>query len=297
MAPPTTQTAPNQARPVERSATQAATPARQTTGTGQTGLGSGLFNRPGLIGGLFAGFLGAGLIGMLLGHGFLGGLGGLASIFGLLVQVALVAGVAFLIWNWWQRRQGLATAGGPNLRDVGGAPPSNSGSNAGVSPSVASPEAAPRSTGMGLGGALGGAMGGFGLGKVTIGPTDYDAFEKILTDVSLAYGAEDMNKLRALATPEIYNYFSEQLARNASEGVVNQVSDIKLLQGDLSEAWREGDVDYASVAMRYSITDAAIERATGRLVEGSQTPSEITELWTFVRTRGGAWMLSAIQQT
>ena len=64
----------------------------------------GLFNRPGLIGGLSAGFLGAGLIGLLLGHGFLGGLGGLASIFGLLLQVGLIAIVAMLAWRWWQRR-------------------------------------------------------------------------------------------------------------------------------------------------------------------------------------------------
>jgi len=276
-APPTTQTAPNRAAPIERSATQANAPARQT-GMSQPGLGSGLFNRPGLIGGLFAGFLGAGLIGMLLGHGFVGGLSGLASIFGLLLQVALVAGVAALIWIWWQRRHGLATVGGPHLRDVGGTP-------------GAAPGAQARSFGMGLGG----AMSGIG-NKVVIGKSDYDDFDRLLSEISLAYGAEDSNKLRSSVTPEMFSYFSEQLARNASEGVVNQVSGIKLLQGDLAESWREADVDYASVAMRYAITDTTIERATGRLVEGSNSSTEVTELWTFVRTRGGDWMLSAIQQ-
>ncbi|MDB5513559.1 MAG: hypothetical protein JWQ17_317, partial [Tardiphaga sp.] len=73
--------------------------------------------------------------------------------------------------------------------------------------------------------------------------------------------------------------------------------DVKLLQGDLDEAWREGDTDYASVAMRFSLVDKTLERGTGRLVSGSEKPIEATEVWTFVRPRGASWELSAIQQT
>ena len=79
--------------------------------------------------------------------------------------------------------------------------------------------------------------------------------------------------------------------------MVNKVSGTRLLQGDLAEAWREGDSDYATVAMRFSIVDRTVDRASGRLVEGSEQPVEVTEVWTFVRPRGGDWVLSAIQQT
>jgi predicted lipid-binding transport protein (Tim44 family) len=96
-------------------------------------------------------------------------------------------------------------------------------------------------------------------------------------------------------TPEMLSYFGDELSRNASRGVVNEISDVKLLQGDLSEAWREGADDYATVAMRYSINDRFVERASGREVE--QGPAEVIELWTFRRARGGSWLLSAIQQT
>ena len=91
------------------------------------------------------------------------------------------------------------------------------------------------------------------------------------------------------------SYFSEDLAANASTGVVNKISDVKLLQGDLAEAWREGDTDYATVAMRYSLDDQMVDRDSGRVLQGG--PDEATEVWTFMRKHGGGqWMLSAIQQ-
>lgn len=69
-----------------------------------------------------------------------------------------------------------------------------------------------------------------------------------------------------------------------------------MLKGDLAEAWREGDADYATVAMRFSLINALYERASGKVVDGNATvPQEVTEHWTFLRERGGAWKLSGIQ--
>jgi predicted lipid-binding transport protein (Tim44 family) len=93
------------------------------------------------------------------------------------------------------------------------------------------------------------------------------------------------------------SYFTKDLEANRARNVVNKVSGTRLLQGDLAEAWREGDTDFASVAMRFSLIDTTVDRTSGRLVEGSEQPSEVTEVWTFLRPRGGNWELSAIQQT
>jgi predicted lipid-binding transport protein (Tim44 family) len=125
-------------------------------------------------------------------------------------------------------------------------------------------------------------------------PDDFNTFERLLGEVQTAYGAEDLGRLRTLATPEMVSYFSEDLAANASKGIVNRVSDVKMLQGDLAEAWREGDAEYATVAMRYALNDEMVDRASGRTVEGGA--DEATEIWTFMRRRGGHWLLSAIQQ-
>jgi len=102
--------------------------------------------------------------------------------------------------------------------------------------------------------------------------------------------------MRTKVTPEMLSYFSEQLSENASHGLVNKVTDVRLEQGDLAEAWREGNADYATVAMRFSLNDRMIDRASGRDKEAN-APGEVTELWTFMRARGGGWLLSAIQQT
>jgi predicted lipid-binding transport protein (Tim44 family) len=264
-APPTTQTAPNQARPVERTMAQPSQPA--TAGAAARPPAGGLLNRPGILGSFAAGFLGAGLIGLLLGHGLTGGLGGFASILGLLLQVGLVVGVGYMLWSWWQRRSQPALAGGPSLRDAGPSQP------------------------MGLGG-----LGGGGAASPPFAPTasDFEQFERLLGEIQTAYGAEDLGRLRQRVTPEVLSYYAEELAANTSRGVLNRISDVKLLQGDLSEAWREGNADYATVAMRYSLNDEIVDRASGRVTEGG--PDEATEVWTFMRTPGGAWLLSAVQQ-
>jgi predicted lipid-binding transport protein (Tim44 family) len=142
-----------------------------------------------------------------------------------------------------------------------------------------------------------GGIASSGAGEpLAIAKPDYDSFERLLGDIQAGYSTEDLSALRAKVTPEMLSYFSEQLAGNASRGLVNRITDVKLLQGDLAEAWREGGTDYATLAMKFALSDSVVERTNGRIVEGGE-PSEATELWTFRRARGGNWLLTAIQQT
>jgi predicted lipid-binding transport protein (Tim44 family) len=298
--PPVTNTAPTQARPIERSATQpgqVGQPSAINRPAAQQPVAGGFFNRPGLLGGLAAGFLGAGLLGLLMGNGLLGGLGGLASMFGLLLQVALIAGAIWLVMRWWRGRSQ------PTPAYAGAGRANYSATN--------EPERPVDLGRIGLGG--GNAMrGGSALGglasmrpaepsdDIGIAPQDYDAFERLLGEIQDAYGREDINALRPMLTPEMLSYFTEELTENAGRGVINEIRSTKLLQGDLAEAWREGDSEYATVAMRYELVDRMVDRASGRasgrVIEGDETPAEVSELWTFRRARGGEWMLSAIQQ-
>jgi hypothetical protein len=157
--------------------------------------------------------------------------------------------VVRLAMSWWQRRHTPASAyaAGPLLP-----------------PRPRRPDQLPLRT------------GGFGLGSsqppLEIQPADYEAFERLLGEVQAAWSNEDVAKLHTLATPEMVSYFSKDLEENKARNDVNKVTDVKLLQGDLAEAWREGETDFASVAMRFSLVDKTTERTTGRLVAGSDTP-------------------------
>lgn len=134
-------------------------------------------------------------------------------------------------------------------------------------------------------------------GGVTITPDDYRAFERLLLDIQAAWSAQNLRALNTMVTPEMVSHFSEQLADYASRGARNVTSNVRFQRGDLSEAWREGNLTYATVAMQYSLTDVTTDML-GHVVDGSATePMMVTELWTFVRADGrGNWILSAIQQ-
>jgi predicted lipid-binding transport protein (Tim44 family) len=272
-APPPTATAPRAAAPIERSMTSPS-PAMAQNYAGSTGMNSGGFMSGGFGRGLLGGLVGAGLIGMLFGSGFGGGLGGISSILGLVLQIGLLFLLFKFVMGFLRRRQPQGAA-------------YDSGAAQGPRPGF-------------------GGFGGFGGGtgrtvKLEIGPADFNVFEQRLGLIQKAYGAEDMAALRALATPEMASYFAAEIEETAKKGQVNKISDVTFLQGDLAEAWREPESDYASVAVRFSLIDTMVDRATGKVVSGDPvTPEVSTEIWTFARRPGGAatdWKLSAIQQT
>jgi hypothetical protein len=106
-APPATSTMPS-AAPMQRTVTQ---PNVAAPRPGLAPSPGGFFGRSGFWGGLAAGFLGAGLFGLLFGHGMMGGLGGIVSFLGLIFQLGLIALVAMFLWRWFQRRSQPAYAG------------------------------------------------------------------------------------------------------------------------------------------------------------------------------------------
>ena len=267
-APPATKTAPG-AAPIERSMTDKRGPtAAQNAQPGAAGAATQASRFGGwsglLMGGLFVAALGG-----------IFGFGAMASVLGFLLQFALIGGAIYFVVSFLRNRNQPALAPARGSGDPGRDTPNRS-------PFAFSHGAAPS------------------VSALTIGKEDFDSFEKLLGEIQTAYGREDTEELGARTTPEMFSHFSQELHDNESQGLRNEVSDVKLLQGDLSEAWRENGSDYATVAMRYSLVDATVERATGKVVSGDPAhASEATELWTFRRddrARADGWQLSAIQQ-
>jgi predicted lipid-binding transport protein (Tim44 family) len=274
-APPPTNTAPGAAQRFDRTATQpgtaAARPGAMAPGAAAAGQSRGFLGSFG--GALLAG----GLIGALLGYGLFGGGAGLGAFLGMLLQIGLIVLAVMFVMRLIRGRR-PAVAEGPQQGLAFQAPPQ------GPKP-------------MGAGGGLKAAAPAGGT--VEIGPSDYKAFERLLVEVNEAWSRRDLAALRQMATPEMVSYFAQDLRDLEARNWRNEVRDLRFEQGDLAEAWREGDDEYATVAMRFSLLDATFDNATGQVVEGSTTERETaTELWTFVRKApAGRWMLSAIQQT
>jgi predicted lipid-binding transport protein (Tim44 family) len=292
--PAPTATAPGATAPVQRSMTApgsgsgvggayAPRPGMPGYAGYQPGFGNpfGGFRGGGFLGGLVAG----GLIGGLFGHGFGGGWGGSGwgggggGILTILIQLLIFGFIINLVLRLVRRR------------------------SAGYSAFDAQPA---------FGGPAGFGAGGFGGGpsaapfvpttgpswEIPISPQDQAQFETLLKEVQDAFGREDYAALRERCTPEVVSYLSEELSENATHGRRNEVTGTRLLQADVGEAWREGDVDYATASMRYESIDLMRDRTTGAVLSGDpNTPSQTTELWTFARHIGGAWKLSAIQAT
>jgi predicted lipid-binding transport protein (Tim44 family) len=287
-APPPTTTAPSTARPVERSMTEPTRPGVGQPATaarpplGQPNPAGGFFSRNPLMAGLMGGLLGAGLFGLLSGHGLFGGMAGFAGFLGLLLQIALIGGLVFLVMRLLRSR----ASGGPQPAYAGGP----------------SPNAMARGMTGPAGGGLGPrpAVGGGAPAEAAFTPekADFDAFERTLKEVNDAWSRQDLAALQRLATPEMVQYFADDLADLASRGLRNETREVVLEQGDLAEGWREGRRDYATVAMRFSLVDVTRNVSDGAVVEGDpERRTEAVELWTFVRTQGSPWLLSAIQQT
>ena len=236
--------------------------------------------RFGFGGGLLTGLVTGGLIGSLFGHhgwggGYGGGGGGGLA---LLIQLAVLAGIVWLAFRLFrgrgssvppQQSQSFGQTGG-FAREAYASQPVTADSGFAPDQSISLTEA------------------------------DQQAFERLLGELQDAFAREDYARLREITTPEIMSYLAEELSDNATHGRRNDVTGTKLLDAEVSEAWREENADYATIVMRYLSTDVMRDRTTNAVLSGSSSqPSETTEVWTFVRPAGswGSWKVSAIQES
>ena len=267
----------NNAQPLSRSATPlpetprspGLAPAMPSPAYG----GGSFFQRHPFLTGLAGGMIGSWLFGHA-GWAADGAGGSAGSMLGMLLQFLIIG---LLIYFAVRLFRGRALSGGWGNRPPGGPMPRSAGA-------AAAPALRDRGRDINLSGA------------------DLGFFQTIHAGVQEAWSAGDLGRLRRLMTPEMLGYFSEELTRNASQGVQNIVSDVELVKGELAESWEEGDLQYATAYLRWRALDHVIRlgRSPGDpdyIVSGNpRMPVESEEVWTFVRRRGGDWLLSAIQQ-
>jgi hypothetical protein len=147
---------------------------------------------------------------------------------------------------------------------------------------------------------LGGAVPS--VQSLTLSEDDQEAFAELLIGIQTAWSKGEIDGLKTRVTPEMLGYFREALANNVSRGVENHVDQVNPLELDVREVWSEGGLDYVTAKMTWRALDYTfrLDRQPGDadyLFDGDAAqPQQATEIWTLVRSPGGRWLLSAVQQ-
>ncbi len=234
--------------------------------------GGGFYNRHPFLTGLAGGLFGSWLFGHMAYGGGLGGAAG--AFFGTILWLALIG---FVIWFVIRLFRARASSNGW--------------------PGAASAGLRPRSAGTAAP-----TAGRFRGRDVNLSDADLGEFQRLHAAIQDAWSAGDLARMRPLMTPEMIGYFTDELTRDRSRGLRNVVGNVALLKGELAEAWEEGDLQYATAYLRWRAVDyttrvPAIAGEAAQIVAGDpRQAAEFEEVWTFVRRRGGNWLLSAIQQ-
>jgi len=243
--------------------------------------------RPGMFGGLMGGIAGfalGGLLGSMLFGGMGGGFGGGVG----LLELLLIGGAIFFLFRMFRGRtavrpepayagagsaynaggQGWSTAGGGTTLEV---PPSVSDLDRGIE----------HIRGM----------------DASFDPDGFVEFAKgAFGDVQGGIVKRDLSGVQDRLTPQEYARLQAQCDQLRGARRTNRIERVRINRAQMTEAWQESGQDWVTVYLSVSMVDYTVDDATGAVVEGSATPVDIEEYWTFTRPVGPKpWRLSAIQ--
>ena len=242
--------------------------------------GRGSFFR-GLAGGLAGGLIGSALFGSMghasgMGGGYGGG-GGLG-----IFELVLFAGLAYLGFRWWKKRQEsqssvsapLATAWGDKGQQGKWDPPID----APAQEAVRFPAFAPEASVQGI---------------------DKDIASDLFFRIQGAWTRRDLTAVTDILGPEMQTALNGDLKDLVSQGQINRLENISVRSVEVVRSWSEQGIEYSSVHFLASLLDYTVEEKSSRVIEGSDTnPVKFEEYWTFARSSSYApWRVVGIEQS
>ena len=248
-----------------------------------SGMGRSFFS--GLAGGLVGGLLGGmlfrslGFAGPGMGEGF-----GFGDIFLLLI----ILGVIYFVVKRFRSRQTMqmSTAG------AGPSPYSYPGPSPGPVFSPPSPEE------------YAGATAPGGLGHIKSMDPSFtekgfkDLAEDIFFKIQGAWTRRDLNGVRSLLSPKMFEILKKDLDELLAQKQVNRLENIAVREVEIVEAGQERGEEYITVRLYANLLDYVTDEKSGQVVSGSSSdPVKFVEYWTFARNVGEKnWVLAGITQ-
>jgi predicted lipid-binding transport protein (Tim44 family) len=278
-----------------RPATPTPTPTRPIPGPGATtpqpAPSSGGFLRSfggGLLGGLAGGLLFRSLFGGSAAQGGAGATGGGIG----LLDILLLAGIAYLIY-WYikkKRQEADASAGYYQSRGNVELPPQPQYPPAYDLPPAAAP--------------AGDQDLERGLANIRQFDPAFDEgkFQDLCMDtffkIQGAWANRDMTPVRSLLSDEMFQILQGDAEALKAQKKINRLENIAVRSVDITEAWQESGADFITARVYANLLDYNVDEITGQVVEGSKTePVKFEEYWTLTRPVGDhPWQLSAINQ-
>lgn len=225
-----------------------------------------------LAAGMAGGFLGSMLFGSM-SHAVGGGYGaGGGRGFGLL-ELILLAGLAYLAFRWWKNRQTAAqpawATGGPFARNA---------QVESLKPVMAEP--------------------GIAMAPAGNLAIDSDVATDLFFKVQGAWTRRDLTSVRGIVGSDIANELEQDLRQLRADGHINRLENISVRSAKVVESWQESDTDFSSVRFTANLLDYTVDEASGKVVDGSDTvPVKFEEVWVFARGRDYSdWTLVGIEQ-
>ena len=131
---------------------------------------------------------------------------------------------------------------------------------------------------------------------------DEQEFADILLVVQAGWSEGNVMAMRGHVTPDMATWFDRRLAQNVDNGVENRVVDVSNIRVERLEEWEESGLHFARARMRWRAIDYVIDMAKlpdepAYIIDGSpEEPVECEEVWTFVKSPDGAWVLCEIEE-
>lgn len=234
-----------------------------------------------MAGGIMGGMLGGMLFRSLgMAGGGMGGGGGIG-----LFEIALLAGIGYLIYRFIQNRRAATASDIPGQnRFQGGAAIPFSSSDQNEMPASDQLE----------------------TGLAHIRQLDPSFDERHFNDTAMdiffriqgAWMNRDLSPVAGLLSDEMKQIFQADLEQLLRDKRVNRLENIAVRNVDIAEAWQESGQDYITASIYANLLDYTTDDQSGAVVSGSKTdPVKFEEYWTFTRPVGSnPWRLSAIAQ-